>query len=116
MIHPEQHGARHADDDGHDHRKAQHGRGGIRIEEVSSLVNGSVPTKCEYTETPHITLTTLRRFRICINCMQTVVETPAYLRSAAEAGISDDERWEIVTMLATNPELGDLIQGSGGCR
>jgi hypothetical protein len=48
--------------------------------------------------------------------MQTVVETPAYLRSAVEAGISDDERWEIVTMLAANPELGDLIQGSGGCR
>jgi hypothetical protein len=48
--------------------------------------------------------------------MQTVVETPAYLRSAAEAGISDSECWDIVTMLANDPELGDLIRGTGGCR
>lgn len=48
--------------------------------------------------------------------VHTVVETPAFLHSAEAAGISDNGRWEIVTMLANNPELGDLIQGTGGCR
>ena len=47
--------------------------------------------------------------------MQTVVETPAYLK-AAEAIFTEQERSEIVAMVATNPDCGDLIQGTGGFR
>lgn len=48
--------------------------------------------------------------------MHTIVETAAYLRAAAEAGLSDEERTAIVDMLAANPAVGDLIQGTGGVR
>lgn len=47
--------------------------------------------------------------------MQTVVETPSYLR-AAEKLFSEDEREAIVAMVSANPECGDLIQGTGGFR
>lgn len=47
--------------------------------------------------------------------MQTVVETPTYL-AAAEALFSEAERAEIVTMVATNPECGDVMAGTGGFR
>jgi hypothetical protein len=40
--------------------------------------------------------------------MQTVVETPGYLK-AAEAIFSRAERDRIVTMVAENPECGDVI-------
>lgn len=45
--------------------------------------------------------------------MQTVVETPGFLK-AAEAIFTDSEREQIVTMIAADPECGDLIQGTGG--
>ena len=48
--------------------------------------------------------------------MQTVVETPAYLDAADEAGLSEAERETIKTLLARNPVAGDMIQGTGGCR
>jgi len=48
--------------------------------------------------------------------MQTVIETPAYLASAKEEGVSDQEREEIVSFLATNPDAGDLMPGTGGAR
>ena len=47
--------------------------------------------------------------------MQTVVETPSYLR-AAEGIFSEEEREAIVAMVSANPECGDLIQGTGGFR
>ena len=47
--------------------------------------------------------------------MQTVVETPGYLK-AAEAIFSRAERDRIVAMVAENPECGDVIQGTGGFR
>lgn len=47
--------------------------------------------------------------------MHTVVETPGYL-SNAKAIFSDKEREEIVTMVASNPECGDMMQGTGGVR
>src|SRR5215467_3311036 len=47
--------------------------------------------------------------------MQTVVETPSYLK-AAETLFSEEEREAIVTMVSANPECGDLIQGTGGFR
>lgn len=48
--------------------------------------------------------------------MQTVVETPAYLRAAKAAGLSEKDMAEIVDLVAANPSIGDAIKGSGGCR
>ena len=48
--------------------------------------------------------------------MHTVIETPAFLASAQEEGLSDDERAEIVAALARNPDAGELMPGTGGAR
>lgn len=48
--------------------------------------------------------------------MQTVIETPAFLASAYDEGISDLERADIVAFIADNPAAGDLMPGSGGAR
>ena len=48
--------------------------------------------------------------------MQTVVETPAYLASAKRIGMSEAEMRAAVDRLASEPTVGDLIVGSGGCR
>lgn len=48
--------------------------------------------------------------------MHTVIETPAYLRSAKSAGMSEDEMKEAVDAVSADPASGDLIKGSGGCR
>jgi hypothetical protein len=48
--------------------------------------------------------------------MQTVVETPDYLRDAKAAGVGDKDRQSIVDYIAANPRAGDLIVGSGGAR
>lgn len=45
----------------------------------------------------------------------TVVETPAFSRRA-EKLLSGDERDELISFLAGNPEAGDEIPGSGGVR
>jgi hypothetical protein len=47
--------------------------------------------------------------------MQTVVEMPGYLK-AAEAIFSVTEREQIVSMVASDPECGELMQGTGGFR
>ena len=47
--------------------------------------------------------------------MHVVVETPAYLKAATSL-FDDIERAEIVTMVAANPECGDVMQGTGGFR
>lgn len=47
--------------------------------------------------------------------MQTVVETPSYLR-AAEALFNEAEREDIVAVLASDPECGGVMQGTGGFR
>jgi hypothetical protein len=47
--------------------------------------------------------------------MQTVVETPSYLK-AAEKLFSAEEREGIVAMVSADPECGDLMQGTGGFR
>jgi hypothetical protein len=47
--------------------------------------------------------------------MHTVVETPLYLKKA-EALFSDEERAGIVAMVSADPDIGDLIQGTGGFR
>jgi hypothetical protein len=48
--------------------------------------------------------------------VQTVIETPAYLSDVKAAGLSDDERLAIVTMIAENPRVGVVIPGTGGAR
>lgn len=48
--------------------------------------------------------------------MQTVVETPEYLIAAKKAGMTDAEREAAVIYLAENPEAGDIMPGTGGCR
>jgi hypothetical protein len=47
--------------------------------------------------------------------MQTVVETPSYLK-VAEGIFNEEEREAIVEMVSASPECGDLIQGTGGFR
>jgi hypothetical protein len=48
--------------------------------------------------------------------MHTVVETDSYLRDAKTAGMSEDERNAAVDLVATDPEAGDMMQGTGGVR
>jgi hypothetical protein len=45
----------------------------------------------------------------------TVVETPSFLRDA-KAKLSDGERGELIFFLASNPEAGTIMQGTGGVR
>jgi len=47
--------------------------------------------------------------------MYTFVETPTFV-AEAERLWSEDERLEFFAWLASNPEGGDVIPGSGGCR
>lgn len=47
--------------------------------------------------------------------MRTVAETPIFIKYAAEVW-SAEERGEFVNWIAANPESGDVIPGSGGCR
>ena len=43
----------------------------------------------------------------------TVVETPGFLRDAA-AALTEEERTELVSYLAANPEVGELMPETGG--
>jgi hypothetical protein len=70
---------------------------------IAAPVNGTVlPRVLDFTtETPY---------------MQTIVEMPSFQRSAAQAGMSEREIVELVDYLATSPDAGDEIVGTGGCR
>lgn len=48
--------------------------------------------------------------------MHTVIETPAFLASAKDENVSDEERKAIVDYIAANPDAGDVMQGTGGAR
>ncbi len=48
--------------------------------------------------------------------MHTIVETPSYLADAKAAGLTQRERDEVVEMIASHPEAGDEIGGTGGAR
>lgn len=50
------------------------------------------------------------------NGMHAVIETPTFLRRADDAGMTDGERFDLVSFIASNPEAGDVIQGTGGVR
>jgi len=45
----------------------------------------------------------------------TVVETPWFVREAS-AALTEDERTELVSYVAANPEAGDIMPGTGGAR
>ena len=47
--------------------------------------------------------------------MRTVVETPLFQKTAVEIR-SEDERFEFINWLSLNPDAGDVVPGSGGCR
>jgi hypothetical protein len=47
--------------------------------------------------------------------VQTVVETPTYLAIANKV-FSEEERADIVVLVAVDPECGDVIRGTGGFR
>lgn len=47
--------------------------------------------------------------------MQTVVETPVFIRRA-EKLLSEDEHTGLIAFLASDPEAGDEIVGTGGVR
>ena len=48
--------------------------------------------------------------------MHGVIETASYLRDAAAAAMSEDERVVIVNAISANPSLGDRMPGCGGAR
>ena len=48
--------------------------------------------------------------------MHTVVETPEFLSAARNAGMTDTERQSAVDLIAANPDAGQIISGTGGCR
>ncbi|HVL56444.1 MAG TPA: transcriptional regulator [Burkholderiaceae bacterium] len=47
--------------------------------------------------------------------MYTLIETPTFVADANELW-TEDERLEFFECLANNPDAGDVIPGSGGCR
>lgn len=47
--------------------------------------------------------------------MQTLAETPEYIRRA-EKLLSVEERRDILSYLAMHPKAGDLLEGTGGIR
>ena len=47
--------------------------------------------------------------------MQTVVETPTFTHHASKL-FTDDEKVELINLLATDPLAGDVMPGTGGVR
>jgi hypothetical protein len=48
--------------------------------------------------------------------LRTVAETAQYLRDAAQAGVTEEERKAIVDLIAAKPGQGVEVRGSGGVR
>lgn len=48
--------------------------------------------------------------------MQTVSELHTFRRDAIRAGMSQEDIDDLVDFLAADPEAGDEMQGTGGCR
>jgi len=48
--------------------------------------------------------------------MHTVAQTHAFIAQAKSAGMTETEIDSLVTFVAENPDAGDVIQGTGGCR
>ena len=49
-------------------------------------------------------------------CMQTIIETPEFIRCAKGLKLSNTELQELIEFLANNPTAGDEIAGTGGAR
>jgi hypothetical protein len=47
--------------------------------------------------------------------MHTVVETPAFTKAAADAGMSGAEVEALTLQLAADPTAGEVMVGTGGC-
>lgn len=48
--------------------------------------------------------------------MHTIIETPVFIRSAEQAGVTEGELHHIKTVLSLAPESGEIIPGTGGAR
>jgi hypothetical protein len=48
--------------------------------------------------------------------MQSVCLLHTFIRAAAEAGLSEAEIDAVVDVVATDPQAGEVMQGTGGCR
>ena len=48
--------------------------------------------------------------------MHTIVETPVFIRSAKQAGVTEAELDHIKSVLAQTPDAGNEISGTGGAR
>jgi hypothetical protein len=48
--------------------------------------------------------------------MQAVAQLANFNRTAAKHGMSEEEISELIAYIASNPEAGELIEGTGGCR
>jgi hypothetical protein len=48
--------------------------------------------------------------------VHSVIETKAFLAAAKDAGMDEEEREALVTTIANNPRIGDVMHGTGGCR
>ena len=48
--------------------------------------------------------------------MHTVIRTPTFLSDARASGLSEEEQADIVSLVAANPRLGDIMPGTGGAR
>jgi hypothetical protein len=51
-----------------------------------------------------------------IELVHAVIETPAYLADADEAGMTEEERFAAGDIVAADPLAGDVMRGTGGCR
>ena len=48
--------------------------------------------------------------------MKAVIETPTFLASARDVGLSEEFRSFIVQTISDDPMMGDIMPGTGGCR
>ena len=48
--------------------------------------------------------------------MHEVIETGAYIAAAEYAGMTEEERQRAVITVSANPDAGDVMVGTGGCR
>ena len=93
-------------------------RGTIRASSYSAVArpsSHSLRTTKSGSAHPTLAAHTLIAYYLPMGTLWTVVETPSYL-SRAEKIFSASERAEIVTMLASDPECGEIMQGTGGVR
>ena len=48
--------------------------------------------------------------------MKAIIETPSFLASARDAGLSEEFKSFIVETIANDPMMGKMMAGTGGCR